>query len=1123
MTESARQPDARVRALWRRVVLDLGLAAAGGLLAVLGGLGLAGWLAAASPAWRRPSALPILLWLAAATLAGVWLWRLAHRARRWSRHAAAAEIERRVGLSLGSVRGAVEPGLQGPGTSRALVQLHRARVAERLEGRRTSELGDAEARAARSRATVAVVLAAGLLIASATVWVAARESASRAWAAVLHPVRQLDAPPLPALRITAGAERVRRGRDLPVFVEAPGRDSVLLAWQPRGDPASRRWYPVSDGVASAVVRRLETATRVWARAPDGAVSDTLRVAPYDPLLLIDVQVDLRFPPHTRREREVLSAPLPVMSVLEGTRAMVRATTTRPVERAALRSASGATIPFDIVSGERRFRRSFGVRSGTWGWDLVGPAGAPLEGEPDSLRFLTVPDSAPRVEVVYPGVDTLLSTEMRQPLLIDVRDDYGLSRVELVSWRVSAWGESWPERVEPVELEGDAPRASLPALIDARGRGFLPGDTLRYFVRAYDNAPDPHVGQSREFVLRLPTLDEIRERAIVESRELLESAEALAERARRQEQATRALERSSRTQPAPGTFQNRGAENSVEFRDTETTRRALDEASELLQESRDVQESLRELQEAIEAAGLNDTTVLERLREIEALYQRILTPELREQIEALREALAQLDPQQIREAIRQLSEGSADFRQRVEQAIELLRRAALEQEFATLETQAEELAEAHEQLADAVIATEPRPDSAAAAALARRASDLAERAGRLSERSEALAGELTEAGENEAAEQATAATRSAGEASRSDQQVAASLSDRPQRAGRPARGAAIQMRQAATALREGREGMQQNWRQEVVQALERTQTEALELARRQQELTESIGSTIPAERVRARSEEAALKRGVDQMREALDETARESLLVDPRLTNKAGDIAEMMQKLLAQMGDGTRQSAGDPRISAEVAEALNDLAYRSMQAGENAGGASSGTGLQEALEQLARLAERQGELNAQAGGMTPGAAADAVLQQLAELAARQRAIGQQLEGLSRELGPRGQVLGRIDELGREAEELARELERGRIDTEIVERQNRLYNRLLDAGRTLERDEFERERRAERPGRIEIVRPGELPNELLEGPRYPLPDSETLNRYPPALRRLILEYFDRLNRRGSADGS
>ena len=72
---------------------------------------------------------------------------------------------------------------------------------------------------------------------------------------------------------------------------------------------------------------------------------------------------------------------------------------------------------------------------------------------------------------------------------------------------------------------------------------------------------------------------------------------------------------------------------------------------------------------------------------------------------------------------------------------------------------------------------------------------------------------------------------------------------------------------------------------------------------------------------------------------------------------------------------------------------------------------------------------------------------------------------------------------------------------------------------EGGRTIEREEYSNERVAERPGNVGVSRAGPLDAELLRaGPRFPLPDAEALRSLPPAYRRLVLEYFDRLNRGG-----
>ncbi len=106
----------------------------------------------------------------------------------------------------------------------------------------------------------------------------------------------------------------------------------------------------------------------------------------------------------------------------------------------------------------------------------------------------------------------------------------------------------------------------------------------------------------------------------------------------------------------------------------------------------------------------------------------------------------------------------------------------------------------------------------------------------------------------------------------------------------------------------------------------------------------------------------------------------------------------------------------------------------------------------------------------------------------------------------------------DELAEEALEVARELEVGRLDRETVERQERLFRRLLDAGRTLRSDEEDEreERQSETADQTNVQLPPELdPNATGPAARFPYPAWEQLRRFTPEERRLILDYFRRLN--------
>jgi len=179
------------------------------------------------------------------------------------------------------------------------------------------------------------------------------------------------------------------------------------------------------------------------------------------------------------------------------------------------------------------------------------------------------------------------------------------------------------------------------------------------------------------------------------------------------------------------------------------------------------------------------------------------------------------------------------------------------------------------------------------------------------------------------------------------------------------------------------------------------------------------------------------------------------------------------------------------------------------------GAESGSGLEEAIEKMAQLAAQQQALNGQSGGMLPlmPMGGEGLLQDLRALAERQRRLAAELERMNAE----GQAEG-AEELAQEARDLARRLEAGQLDRRTIERQERLFRRLLDQGRTLRGEEEDEEKeRTSQTARPEHVRlpPALRPGAAGKGPRYPYPTWEQLQQLSPEERRLILDYFRRLN--------
>src|SRR5438874_13067001 len=98
---------------------------------------------------------------------------------------------------------------------------------------------------------------------------------------------------------------------------------------------------------------------------------------------------------------------------------------------------------------------------------------------------------------------------------------------------------------------------------------------------------------------------------------------------------------------------------------------------LQQRVQELSRAVEEVTRAAQAAGLGDTAFQARLREVQELLRRAVTPELAARLRELQEALARLDPVATRRALERLAEAQQLLKDQLERSQELFRRAAVE--------------------------------------------------------------------------------------------------------------------------------------------------------------------------------------------------------------------------------------------------------------------------------------------------------------------------------------------------------------------------------------------------------------------------------------------------------------
>ena len=307
------------------------------------------------------------------------------------------------------------------------------------------------------------------------------------------------------------------------------------------------------------------------------------------------------------------------------------------------------------------------------------------------------------------------------------------------------------------------------------------------------------------------------------------------------------------------------------------------------------------------------------------------------------------------------------------------------------------------------------------------------------------------------------------------------------------------------------------KQELTGELDRSVQEMIQLAKQQDALAQQAKQNPMDPNLRG--EQGALQQGVQKASERLQQESKRSALISQGSQRAVGQAVQKVGQAARDAGD-PRTATQAPASMSEAATALRQAAASLVRDREKAGASQSASGLPELLAQLQQLAQMQGALNGQMQSLLQQAGAANRPQGLSPEARDQaRGLAKSQRDVARQLDDVGDAdaSGRASELAREARQLAQALEQGVADPTVLERQQRLFRRMLDAGRALENDQTdESARRESRPG--DQSNPFVPPNAPATGKaalKYRVPEWNELRGLSPEERRLVIEYFRRLN--------
>lgn len=1064
----------RRRALSLTICSALALGLAAGLMSVLLWVLLEA-LFFLSPPWR--TGLGILALLATGGVLAFALKR--HLPVLLSQHRFALFVERRCPPLQQRLISALElsdtdPSLHSP----ALLAAASERAAALLRAANPAQILDRRPLYAYLRllgGAVAVVLLCGALFGDDLAQAAQR---------CAHPLTAYERPPRTLITVRPGNLEIIKGEDATLQVHFAG-DKPRRARIVRRASAEAPYQ-----IEELVVDRADSVTYTFPQVQQSfhyaiAVGDDrspeYEVRVIDPPAVKRLRLHYQYPAYSRLPDRIEEEGGDIQG-LPGTRVALEVTANKPLSKAALVLDDTLSIAAQLDGATARIALQI-ERPGAYHIDLVDRKGA-TNRDPIRYAIQVREDQKPVVAITDPGRDSDLPESLKVLLKAEASDDFSVEEIALV-YRVN----NSPE--QRLALPINPQREVLISHIwDLSAANLLPEDRIYYHLEALDNnqVASPQKGQSRQYVLRFPSLYELYSEADQTQEEQLSSLEELAAEGQAHQEYIERVRRELLKSEELSWEQKKELESTL--------------AAEA-ERARAVEELAAELEKTIDSMqdeGTGSEELLDKLDHIRELMGDIATPEMQQALAELQKAATDPDPQALADALKRFNEDQQAFQQRLDRTIALLEQVRTEQQLRAIVEQAAELARRQSQI--------NRELADGQSGLRQQLQE-----GSLQRDTERLAEQLQELSDS-TAEQNPALSEQL--AHRAEDVENKALSERMRQMVRQMRAkspsAAQQTGQALAAdldaLAEDLQQMQDEYlageKDQLSRELRRATRDLVQLSQRQ----ESLFGEARAQ------DQFALVQGTSQVVERIAAVGRRTLALAPNLSATIGYALREMHDAAQRLGQRDVQGARHPQRKAM--RYLNETVLLLRESLDNLAKAQTPSAFAEAMQQLLGLSEQQSLLNQaseQAMGQMPG---PSLQQQIARLSAQQQGLMQALDEISRSLrGHRG-AQQRVQAIRDEVRDVLADLQRGRLTQRTRQNQERIYQRMLDASRSIHSRGFDEKRRSITATDQPYAGPTALPTD-----RGQTPDlwREALRQalagpYPEEYRALLRRYYDQI---------
>jgi len=688
------------------------------------------------------------------------------------------------------------------------------------------------------------------------------------------------------------------------------------------------------------------------------------------------------------------------------------------------------------------------------------------------------DSSPFINVLQPNKNVDLGDDQRLPLLLSVSDDFGFSKLEL-HYRLSASRYEKPEsNFHTIELPiaKENIEQEIHYIWNLSPLSLATEDVLTYYLEVFDNdnISGPKAAKSPSYTVRFPSLDEILAKTDKKQQDVQHDLQKTLKEA---DDLKKELDKVSK--------ELKQDKKNISWEEKEKIEQTLNKFEQLQNKVDEIKKDFTENKTELQKHNLLSKETLDKYMELQKMFDEFSSDEMKKALQQLQQKLQSLDRKQIQQALENMQFDEDTFRKSIERTLNLLKRVQIEQKMDQIVKRTEEITQKQNDLQQKTEQSDLQDKN--------QKNDAAQQQQKLSDELQKMKNEMQQLEKlmsdmKDMPREDLQKLQEEFDAQKNDELSDEASDDiqkgEKQNAKQKQMKLSQNMQRMKQKMKQLQQQMQQQNQMETFAQLMKSLNNILSLSQDEEDAKNANQQNFQSSEMNKRAvDQDEIKNNLEKVLGQINQLAQKTFAITPEMGKALGNARNKMNN--AMEGLQNRNQTQTTAAQTEAMTSLNQAALmiknmmdQMMQGGQGGGGMMS------LMQQLQQMSGQQMSLNNMTQMLQQGMSGQLTPEQqgqLQRLAQQQQLIQKSLEELNREAKESGQskkIPTNLDETLKQMQEVITDMKSDKLSDEIIQKQERILSRLLDAQRSVNDRDYEKERESKSGINQERTSPGEL---------------------------------------------